>query len=197
MDTMTPMMFQGLGWMMATSQTPEIPWIEQFISPWMKDEFIGMEYWRWGAIVFVVAIGLTIDIIVRFVLRHILRSITQPEENDTELTQILKTVPRPAGVAAGGVVWLALLPLLDLPEGVLLVVEPTVHIYITLACIWFGFKGTDLIAWVANQKAKKTKNKLDDLLVPLLRKTLKAFVIVFGIVYLAILFANRGAVQNT
>jgi len=185
MDTMTPMMFQGLGLMMATSQTPEIPWIEQFISPWMKDEFIGMEYWRWGAIFFVVAIGLTIDIIVRFVLRHILRSITQAEENDTELTQILKTVPRPAGVAAGGVVWLTLLPLLDLPEGVLLVIEPTVHIYITLACIWFGFKGTNLIAWVANQKAKKTKNKLDDLLVPLLRKTLKAFVIVFGIVYLA------------
>ncbi len=144
-----------------------------------------MEYWKWAAIVLLIAIGLVVDLIVRMVLRRVLRSITHSDTNDPELVSIIKRVPRPAGGAAGGAIWLALLPLIGLPEGVLYILQPVIHIYITLACIWFGFRGTDLISWVASQKAKKSKNKLDDLLVPLLRKTLKAVVIVFGVVYLA------------
>ena len=165
--------------------TTQTSWLEQYLPQWTLDEFIGMEYWRWGAIFTAIAIGFVVDIVVRFVLRRVLRAITDSESNDQSLEQILKSVPRPAGVAAGGAVWLALLPVLELPSGILLFIEPAVHIYITLACIWFGFRGTDLIAWVAAQKAKESKNKLDDLLVPLLRKTLKAIVIIFGAVYLA------------
>ena len=156
-------LLQGLLFIPTTAQTPQaLPWIEQYLPQWALDEFIGMEYWRWGAIVAAIAIGFVVDIIVRVVLRRVLRALTDVESRDQNLEQILKTVPRPAGVAAGGAVWLALLPLLDLPSGVLLFIEPAVHIYITLACIWFGFKGTDLIAWVAEQKAKQSKNKLDD-----------------------------------
>jgi MscS family membrane protein len=151
----------------------------------MLDHFIGMEIWRWLAIAVAILVGVIVDLVVRFVLRRILRSITLADENDSELAVILKTVPRPAGVAAGGLAWLLLLPLLDLPSTASVFIEPVVHVYITIASIWFGFRGTDLIAWVATQKAKKTQNKLDDLLVPLLRKTLKAIVFVFGIVYLA------------
>jgi MscS family membrane protein len=169
----------------ATTPSPIDAWVDALDITWLHGEFIGMEYWKWGAIILMIALGLAVDLIVRFILRRILRSITHTDRRDDELVQILKRVPRPAGGAAGGVVWLILLPLISLPTGVFHFIEPAVHIYITLACIWFGFRGTDLIAWVAHQKAAKSKNKLDDLLVPLLRKTLKAIVIVFGLVYLA------------
>ncbi len=144
-----------------------------------------MEYWRWAAIVITIAIGFAVNVLVRFILRSVLRTITHADKKDHELIQIIKRVPKPAGSAAGGATWLLMLPLISLPSGVQQILEPAVHIYITLSCIWFGFRGTDLIAWVAEQKANKTNNKLDDLLVPLLRKTLKAIVIVFGVVYLA------------
>ncbi len=160
-------------------------WVDALDIAWLKGEFIGMEYWKWAAIILMIAIGFAVDLIVRFLLRIVLRSITNSETQDAALITIIKRVPRPAGGAAGGAMWLILLPLIGLPEGVSYILQPAVHIYITLACIWFGFRGTDLIAWVAHQKAAKSKNKLDDLLVPLLRKTLKAIVIVFGIVYLA------------
>jgi MscS family membrane protein len=160
-------------------------WVTDNLSSWFSTDFMGMEYWRWVAIAIVIAIGFAVDIIVRFILRSILRSITHADKHDIELVQILKRVPRPAGGAAGGAMWLILMPLIGLPDSVLLYLNPVVHIYITLACIWFGFRSTDLIAWVAHQKAMRTNNKLDDLLVPLLRKSLKAIVIVFGVVYLA------------
>ncbi|MEE2912367.1 MAG: mechanosensitive ion channel family protein [Planctomycetota bacterium] len=160
-------------------------WIESLSVPWLSNELVGMEYWRWGAIVAIIAIGFAIDLIIRSILRGVLRSITHSDSKDTELIRILKLVPRPAGVAAGGFVWLLLLPLLGLPEFAISFIEPILNVYITLAAIWFGFRGTDLIAWLAAQKAKQSSNKLDDLLVPLLRKTLKAVVIVYGVIYLA------------
>lgn len=166
-------------------KNPITQWIESIASPWMKQDFIGLEYWRWGALLLVIALGLAVDLIVRSALRGVLRSITHAEHPDEELKRILKLVPRPAGVAAGGGIWLLLLPAIGFPEIVNSIIQPAVNVYITLAAIWFGFRGTDLISWVAAQKAKKSANKLDDLLVPLLRKTLKAFVVVFGIVYLA------------
>jgi MscS family membrane protein len=169
----------------APTQTPLDLWITDNFSAWFTTHFIGMEYWRWAAIIIVIAIGFIVDLITRFTLRSILCSITHTDKHDAELIQILKRVPRPAGGAAAGAMWLVLMPLIGLPDGIVFYLQPVVHIYITLACIWFGFRGTDLIAWVAHQKAQKSKNKLDDLLVPLLRKTLKAIVIVFGVVYLA------------
>jgi len=180
-----PSFLQVLPCSSTLTQTPIDLWVSENLSSWFAAEFIGMEHWRWIAIVVMIAIGFTVDLIVRFILRAILRSITHADKHDAELVQLLRRVPRPAGGAAGGAMWLILFPLIGLPSGVLTIIQPAIHIYITLACIWFGFRGTDLIAWVAHQKAQKTKNKLDDLLVPLLRKTLKAIVVVFGIVYLA------------
>ena len=168
-----------------TSQTPATPWVEQYLSPWMLDSFAGMEIWRWLAIGVAILSGFVVDLIVRFSLRRVLKSMTQADDNDPKLVHILKTVPRPIGVAAGGVVWIAILPLLDLPANAHTIIEPVVHIYITLAVMWFGFRGTDLISWFAERKAKESDNKLDDLLVPLVRKSLKAAVFIFGLVYLA------------
>jgi len=156
------------------STNPVAQWIDSLASPWMKQEFIGLEYWSWGALLLTIVIGFVIDFIVRMTLRGVLRAIIHEDHPDEELKRIIRQVPRPAGVAAGGAVWLLLLPAAGLPE-----------VVNNFTAIWFGFRGTDLISWVAGQKAQQSENKLDDLLVPLLRKTLKAVVIVFGIVYLA------------
>ncbi len=160
-------------------------WIEAQLPTWFVQEFAGIEHWRWVALVLVVAIGFIADIVVRFFLRKLIRSFSLGDESNADLANIIKRVPRPAGAAVGGAVWLFFLPTLGLPDSVHAFLEPIVHVYITVACVWFGFRGTDLISFVAEQKAKRSENKLDDLLVPLLSKTLKAVVIVIGVVYLA------------
>ncbi len=171
--------------MTATQGSEFHAWVEQQLPTWFLQEFAGIEHWRWVALVLVVAIGFIVDLIVRFFLRKMIRSFSLGDESNTGLATIIKRVPRPAGAAAGGGIWLFLLPTLGLPVGVHSILEPIVHVYITIACVWFGFRGTDLISFVADQKARQSENKLDDLLVPLLSKTLKAVVIVIGVVYLA------------
>jgi len=54
-----------------------------------------------------------------------------------------------------------------------------------LATVWAGFRVTDLLAEVAASKAAGTQNKFDDLLIPLIRKTIKIFIFVFGLIYIA------------
>ena len=176
----------GLFLTTTTSQAPSTAvWFEQYLSPWMLDHFVGMELWRWLAIAIAIVFGVIVDLLVRIVLRRVLKRFTHSEDNNPQLTRILKTVPRPMGVAAGGAIWLVFLPLLNLPQTAHAIIEPAVHIYITVALIWFGFRGSDLISWIAEEKAKQSANKLDDLLVPLIRKSLKAFVFIMGFVYLA------------
>ena len=169
----------------ASTTQPVTPWVEQFLAPWMLESLAGMEIWRWLAIGVAILSGVIVDLIVRFILRRVLRSISLGDDNEPTLVITLKKVPRPAGLAAGGAVWLSILPLLNLPPTAHAIIEPAVDIYITIAVIWFGFRGADLISLIAERKAKETSNKLDDLLVPLIRKTLKAGVFVFGFVYLA------------
>ena len=35
-------------------------WIDSLASPWMKQEFIGLEYWKWGALLLTIVIGFVI-----------------------------------------------------------------------------------------------------------------------------------------
>jgi MscS family membrane protein len=51
--------------------------------------------------------------------------------------------------------------------------------------VWAGFRVTDLVAEVLVGKAAATETKFDDLLVPLVRKTVKIFIFVFGLIYIA------------
>ena len=164
-------------------------WLESFLPSWLLQDFIGMEYWRWATLVIVISLGFAVDLTVRFFIRRLILAITNPQNQDDSLLAIIKRVPRPAGAAAAGGIWLLFIAIAAdvqiLPKQFLVILQPAVSVYITLACIWFGFRGTDLLTWVAQKKASQSDNKLDDLLVPLLGKTLKAIVIVFGIVYLA------------
>ena len=88
---MPDMLLQNIPLLTSTTNTDVLSkWIDSFSIPWLQQELIGMEYWRWGAVIVVIAVGFTVDLIVRTILRSVLRSITHSDSNDKELVQILK-----------------------------------------------------------------------------------------------------------
>lgn len=58
-------------------------------------------------------------------------------------------------------------------------------ICICVSGMWAAYRLIDLMSSVFEQIAEKTKTKLDDLLVPMLRRTAKVFTTAFGLVYIA------------
>ena len=146
--------------------------------------FLDIEIWQWLAILVVIFLGFALDFTVRAILRgvwHRMNARRSVEEDQ----QITRKAVRPFGLLAAGALWYWSLHLLGLPTLALLVLLVAVRIIVMIASVWAAFRLVDLIGSFLTQQAGKTDTKLDDLLIPLLRKTAKVFVAAFGLVYIA------------
>ena len=91
---------------------------------------------------------------------------------------------RPFGLMVTWWVFLALLPSLSIESetvtGVLDVVGSLVY---SVAGVLAAWRLVDLVCDFFKARAERSDNKFDDMLVPLLRRTLKIFVVVLGLAY--------------
>ena len=81
--------------------------------------------------------------------------------------------------------WLLLIPMLDLPLVAFGVLQPAAKLAFILALFWWGWRMTDLAGEVMIGWAKQSETKADDILVPMVRKTLKVLLIAFALINLA------------
>jgi MscS family membrane protein len=58
-------------------------------------------------------------------------------------------------------------------------------LFAMLAVVWAAYRLTDLLGEFFASKAARTETKFDDLLIPLVRKTIKIFIAIFGLIYIA------------
>ena len=94
-------------------------------------------------------------------------------------------VLRPLGLMAMALIWWSLLGMLGLPDTALIILSVAVKILVCLSAIWSTFRLVDIVDALLKRKALATPNKFDDLLVPMVRKSLKVFVVVMGVVFSA------------
>ncbi len=149
-----------------------------------QGELLGVEYWQWIGLAFLVFFGLVVDLIVRAVLRKIWRRIAHRRGQEASRDLLNKAV-RPFGLFAAAVLWLLLLPLLGLPPSAVSVLLIAIRVVLMLSGVWAAYRVTDLLADFLERQAGKTRTKLDDLLIPLGRKTGKVIVTAFGLIYIA------------
>ena len=57
-----------------------------------------------------------------------------------------------------------------------------------IAVLWFIFKLVDIVEIMLKHMSSKTETTLDDQLIPLVRKALRVFVIIIGLLYIATIF---------
>lgn len=147
-------------------------------------QYFGLELWQWLGLLVIIMLGIVLDHIVRAILRTITNRILKRQDAKAQ-TQTITGVVRPIGLVAAAFLWLYLTTLLDLPSTAYFVLMAAVRIFTVLAVTWTAWRMIDLLAEVLESKAERTSTKFDDVLVPLLRKTLKVFVVAFGLVYAA------------
>ncbi len=150
----------------------------------VEEKFLTLKYWQWIGLFILIFTGIVLDFSVRIILSVTSRRLIARKGGEAKRDTVRKTV-RPFGLAVAALFWLVVIRLLDLPVEVLKVLLPAVRFFATLAGVWAGFRVTDLVGEVFQSKAAKTQTKIDDLLVPLVRKTMKVFIFVFGMIYIA------------
>jgi MscS family membrane protein len=144
--------------------------------------FLGVRYWQWLGLLALIFAGVFADYVARAILRPILGRLLSGLRVEID-GNVMDDVIRAAGLLAAATVWQVLLPALALVDAVHSVARSAVGVFAVLAATLTAWRFTDMIGEVLLAKSRKTESKFDDILVPLLRKTAKLFVLAFGVVY--------------
>ena len=147
-------------------------------------EFLSLEYWQWLGIFLVILLGMACDRLVRFLLGLLAKRILKSGHTFVQEETLTRAV-RPVGLALAALLWVELFPLVGLTGPALTVLRGAVRFFAVLAGTWALWRIVDLVSEALEWKAAKTRTRVDDVLIPLLRKTAKIFIVVVGLIYAA------------
>lgn len=158
--------------------------IRQRIPDWLQEQTIWLEYWQWVGLLALVLAGVMLDQVAVALLSRVVER--QVERGAVHLPRgFRRSTVRPMGLLLLATLWWWGLKLLLLPEEVLNYLYAGVKFFAAAVGVWSFYRMVDLVAGFFQARADKTHNKLDDLLVPLVRKTLKVLITLFGLVFMA------------
>jgi len=160
-------------------------WLErQLPASLTVKKVLGLKYWQWLGAFLLILLGVSLDYMVRGVLSAGARAWLRRKGGEASKKTLRKTV-RPFGLFVAALFWLFTLGLLGLPNAAFIILSPAVKFFAMLASVWAAYRLTDLLSEVFASRASATHTKVDDLLVPLVRKTVKIFIAVMGVIYIA------------
>jgi MscS family membrane protein len=157
-------------------------WLRDILPEWLLDRAFLLENWQWLAVLLLVLVGVIAGILVRVILFGVGGRIARARGVQ------LESEPkrgRPFSLVAQAVLWLVVLPLLDLPEKAVGAMFLAARFVLMVGIVWAACQVIDWLAALLQGMAKRTDTRLDDLLVPMFRKALKIFVVAFGVVWIA------------
>jgi MscS family membrane protein len=149
----------------------------------LREPVFLLENWRWIGLLIIAAAGVLVDWLVSFALRLFMRGWRNRSKG--AYCDVSDQMLRPLGLLAMAAVWWLGINLLGLPESALLVLLVAVKFLAMLAGVWTAYRLVDLVSAGLHERARKTDNKIDDVLAPLITRTLKIFVTVVGLIFVA------------
>ena len=147
-------------------------------------EFFGLRYWQWIGLLSLIFLGVLADLIARAILGPVTGRVVRGFRVDVDKT-LRKEFVRASGLLATAIVWSLFFPLLAFVDSVYGVARSATGVFAVLAAALTAWKFTDLLGSVLVEKSQQTASKFDDIVVPLVRKTAKIFIVAVSIVYVA------------
>ncbi|MFV1883456.1 MAG: mechanosensitive ion channel family protein [Balneola sp.] len=155
---------------------------------WTKEEWFGIEIWQYLGVFIWLLIGVILRKIFEFVLDNYIRRITQ-KTRFTWDDDLLDGVERPSGFIFLMAFFSVTYTNLQLSVTVNLYLSNILEIAVSAGFVWLFYNLADVFSKYLTVVTSKTENKLDDQLVPLIRKTLRFFVVVMGVI---LILQNNG-----
>ena len=171
------------------ADTPAAEWrLAEFMPDYLKGpdrQFFAIEYYQWIGLFVIILAGVVLDHTLRFFLRGVTKRLVTRQGAAGEHAESIRLAVRPIGLLCAAILWFVLLRTLGLSDSAEKVLVGAVKTFGTLAGVWAAWRIADLISGVLIDKAVKTETKFDDVLIPLIRKTVKIFILAIGLVYVA------------
>ena len=159
-------------------------WIVSLQMPWLTNKVAFIEIWQWFGLGAIILLGLFVDLALRLFGSRYVRHVVHRIHDQTDDLTIRRAV-RGIGLVGSTAIWLLLIPMLDLPLVAFGVLQPAAKLAFILALFWMGWRGTDLLGEIMLGRALRSETKADDVLVPMVRKTLKVILVSFALLNLS------------
>ncbi|MBU0640287.1 MAG: mechanosensitive ion channel family protein [Planctomycetes bacterium] len=160
---------------------------EYLVPTTLKRPSFGLQLWQWLGLAAVLVVGLLIrgvcGLLLPFMVRRALRN-----ERVEMLPGLLRKALVPALTLAMVATWWGGLQFLDLGAAIMSRVWWALRIIMTVVAVFAAYRLIDVVTAYFSARAVRTSSRLDDVLVPLLQKTLKVAVVALGAVFIAKMF---------
>jgi len=155
---------------------------------WTESSWLGIALWQYVAVFLWILIGLILRKIFEFVLDNYIRRITQRTKFTWD-DDLLEGIEKPLGFIFLMIFFSLTYTNLQLPVTFNLYLSTVLEIAISVGVIWLFYNLSGVFAKYLTVLTDRTENKLDDQLVPLIRKSLRFFVVTMGVI---LILQNNG-----
>ena len=159
-------------------------WLRAQMPKFLQDSLFFLEYWQWIGLFLIILAGIILDKAIVFFLLGTAKKYLNKRLTSAD-PELLRKSLRPVGLPFMALFWWLGLSWLGLPAGLLSVLIVAVKFVTAVAFVMVAYRLVDLVSSFLAHRAERTDSRFDDLLVPLISKSLKVFIVAFGIVFVA------------
>lgn len=154
------------------------PWVEAYIFPWMRVAYFNIFIWQWIGLTISIFLGLTLRTIAKFSLDRLFLLLKNTKTVWDH--RIIEEIKNPATLLLATFVWYLSLRILRFHGDVLGFFHTVLKLTLSISLVWVIYGLMNVLSDYLKSLAEKTASSLDNQLVPLLSKTLKIVVVLFG-----------------
>jgi len=159
-------------------------WLRSMVPDALRQRIFLLETWQWLGVLLVIMAGIVIGRIFTIVATAAAEKALGRRYLEID-KKLLSAAIQPASVLlmvllrGGGALWLGL------PTIVFKIYVEAIVVVAVIAFTLMAYRLADVVSAVFARRAKASESRFDDLLVPLIRKTLKVLVVAIGLVTVA------------
>ncbi len=150
----------------------------------LRQRVAGLMAWQWLSLVLLVLSGLVLARLVCTGLCHLGRAWLKRHEVQADDRMVVRVL-RPVAWLVFSLLLMAGLPLMHLPETVLVVLLLLLRFAAAVSGVLIAYHGVDPVSLAFRKLVVQGDAQADDMLVPLIRRTSKVVIVVFGVIFVA------------
>ncbi len=162
-------------------------WDLEYFPSWAQKQVLGVCYWQALGLFIAILFGFILKTLAEFIVKGIKVFIT--EEESSFRYRFIRALEKPIGLLIASAFWFFSIHYLRFEGESLALLTGVIQVILGISVIWAAYRLVDVVSLTLHKWADRTESDLDDQLVPMLTKSLRIFIVVFGIL---LIFQNLG-----
>ncbi len=155
----------------------------RYLPGWLQAELFDVAMWQYLAILLILFVGIVTRKLIQVIVANRIRSFAERREQ-AWATSLIDVFASPGATLVMAAMMALSYQYLGLPLWAGAAINVAARLLVVVSIMWALYRLVDVLSAHLAMKAEATDTKLDDQLVPLVRKTLKGLTVVAGLLFI-------------